>query len=90
MAYSLNHSASSNAYGLGATLIVFNLMAVARILDEGQEILNILFGVWLMLSPYALNFAEIKEPTVNAIAVGAMIIVLAGWQIYDAARSRTK
>ncbi len=90
MGYSLNHSASGNACGLGAVLIIFNLIAVARILDEGQEIVNILIGLWLILSPFALDFTIQKKPAFNAIMVGTVIIALAAWQTYDAIKTRKK
>jgi hypothetical protein len=81
MGYSLNEAATANACGLGMVLIVFNLISACRLLEKGQEIFNILLGTWLILSPYSLNFATEKEPAINAIVVGVMIVVLAGWQI---------
>jgi len=88
MEYSLNHIASGNACGVGAVLVLFNIIAVSRILDEGQEIVNIILGIWLVLSPYALAFSAERSPTVNAIAVGISVIVLASWQIYDSLKER--
>ncbi|MGA9664888.1 MAG: SPW repeat protein [Gallionella sp.] len=87
MEYSLNGAATANACGLGAVLVIFNLMSVCRLVDQGQEIFNILLGVWLILSPFSLDFAATREPAINAFAIGAMIVVLAGWQIYDAPKS---
>jgi hypothetical protein len=86
MGYSLNETATMNACGLGAVLIVFNLISVCRLLDEGQEIFNILLGTWLMLSPYALGFTTDRVPAINALAGGVMIVALAVWQIYNAAK----
>ena len=85
--YSLNKAATGNGCGLGAALIFFNLIAAARLLDEGQEIFNILLGLWLVVSPYSLDFAMEKEATLNAVAVGAAVVALASWQIYDANRA---
>jgi hypothetical protein len=90
MGYSLNETATTNACGLGAVLIVFNLISVCRLVDEGQEIFNILLGTWLMFSPYALGFTTDREPAINALAVGVMIVALAVWQIYDAAKAGKK
>lgn len=89
MEYSLNHVASGNACGIGAVLVLFNIIAVSRILDEGQEIVNILLGAWLVFAPYALGFSTEWNPTVNAIAVGVSAIVLAGWQIHDSIKERS-
>ena len=87
MGYSLNQIATSNAGGVGGVILVFNLISAFRLLDQGQELFNILLGIWLILSPYSFGFATEREPAINAIVVGAMIIALAGWQIYDATKS---
>lgn len=86
MNYSLIETATANACGLGGVLIVFNLISACRLTDKGQEIFNILLGCWLILSPYSLSFATEKEPTINAITVGVLVVALACWQIYDATR----
>jgi len=85
-----NETATSNALGLGAVLVVFNLLSACRLTDSGQEILNILLGVWLIISPYALNFTSAKSPAINTIMVGSMVVVLACWQLYDATKSSRK
>lgn len=87
MKYSLNEAATANACGLGAVLIVFNFISATRLRDKGQEIFNIMLGIWLILAPYSLNFATQKEAAINAIVVGAMIVALAAWQIYDATKA---
>ncbi len=87
MGYTLNKAATGNGCGLGAVLIVFNLASACRKSDEGQEIFNILLGVWLILSPYSLDFAMEKKAAANAITVGAMAVSLAIWQLYDATKA---
>jgi len=84
--FALNHAAMGDACGLGVVLIIFNLISVARLLEQGQEIFNIIAGAWLVLSPYALNFSGERNPTVDVIAVGVVVSCLAVWQIADAAR----
>lgn len=90
MGYALNGTATANACGLGAVLIVFNLISACRLSEEGQEILNILLGIWQIISPYSLGFATDTEPAINALVTGVMIVALAGWQIYDATRDGKK
>lgn len=86
MDYTLDHAASTNAAGMGSALVVFNLICAGRLLEEGQEILNVVLGAWLVFSPYSLSFSAEKGPTVNAIAVGIAVAVLAISQMVDAAR----
>jgi hypothetical protein len=90
MGYTLNQTATTNACGLGTVLIVFNLISACRLVDQGQEIFNILLGLWLICSPYVLGFTTDKEPAINTVAAGVMVVGLAVWQIYDAIRSGKK
>ena len=77
----LNKIAASNSIGIGAVLVVFNVISISSMFGVGQVIFNIVLGCWLILSPYPLDFVMDKAPTVNVITVGALIIAFAGWQI---------
>lgn len=88
--FALNHAAMGNACGVGVVLIVFNLMAVARLMEQGQEIFNIIAGGWLVLSPYALDFSGERNAAVNVMTVGIGVSCLAVWQIVDAVRGTKK
>jgi len=90
LGHTLNHAATANACGVGIVVIVYDLISGGRLVEQGQEILNILLGAWLFLSPYALNFRDEIGATRNAMAVGIAIVVLAIWQIFDATRIRHK
>jgi hypothetical protein len=87
MGFWLDKAATENACGLGAALVIFNLISACRLVDKGQEIFNILLGVWLILSPYALSFAEQSGgAAIDTLAVGVAIVALAFWQLRDATR----
>jgi hypothetical protein len=43
----------------------------------GTGILTVLFGVWVLISPFVLGFAHAPAGLVNNVAVGIAIIVLA-------------
>ncbi len=90
MGYTLHRGPAVNACGIGAALVIFNLMSVWRLLDDGQEILNIMLGVWLMFCPVALDFTADKGPAINTLAVGAIVIALAVWQMFDASKAGKK
>ena len=66
-----------NAYGVGTALIVYCVISAWRIEDVGNEIVNLIFGGWLMLSPYALGFSDWLRPSLNAILTGLVVVVLA-------------
>jgi len=71
-------------------LVLFNIIAASRKFDEGQEMVNILLGIWLVFSPYALGFATDRRPAINAMSVGVLVLVLASWQIRDSIVKRRK
>jgi hypothetical protein len=86
LGYDLDHSPdftapALNAYAVGTGLIIFCIISAWRLEDLGNEILNILFGCWLVLSPYALAFSDRSLAALNAIVVGLFVIVLAIWDL---------
>ena len=90
MGYALDGAATKNAYGLGAVLVIYNLIAACRLIDRGEEILNIVLGLWLAMSPYILGFYANPDPTLIARAAGTAVTLLAIWQLRDATRSRKR
>jgi hypothetical protein len=90
MEFTLNHAAMGNACGVGMMLVLFNLMSAARLMEQGQEIVNIFAGFWLILSPYALAFSGSLGLTLDAMGVGIAIVCLAFWQMFDAVRTTRK
>ena len=86
MDYWLNRGATTSALGVGAGIVIFNLISACRLVDEGQELFNILLGTWLILTPLWLDFATETGAMINSALIGAAIIGLAVWQIHDAMR----
>ncbi len=87
MNYTINEVATANARGLGIGIIIFNLISVRRAIDQGQEIVNVLIGIWLIFSPYALNFQSETVIAANTIGVGVLIIILAIWEMFSSAKA---
>jgi hypothetical protein len=85
LGFTLDHFASSNACGVGGLLVLYNLMIAGRQVDEGQEFVNLLLGMWLIFSPYALGFSWLVSASVDMIAIGAAVVALAGLGIYRSA-----
>ena len=80
--FSLNLVAKGNACGVGALLVIFNLISACRKVDQGQEIVNIIAGIWLILAPFAFNFSGEKDTMLNMVVSGAAVILLAAWQMW--------
>ena len=51
-------------------------VSMPRAWEEG---LNILLGLGLLISPWALSYADASKPTTNAVSVGVLVTVLALW-----------
>ena len=78
-----NHEAAAwNAYLLGAVIVVFAAIA-ANMPRVWEEVLNMVFGVWLVLSPYALGFASETTIAVNVVAVGVLTVGFATWAMFS-------
>lgn len=75
------HAPALNSYAVGTGLLLFCIISAWRVEDLGNEILNIVFGCWLALSPFALAFSDLTTATWNTIAAGVFVIVLAIWDI---------
>ncbi|RJF97014.1 hypothetical protein D3870_19410 [Noviherbaspirillum cavernae] len=71
-------SAMWNAYILGSAIVVFAIIAIylPRAWEEG---LNMLFGLWLVISPWVLGFSMYRDITANAVIVGVFVAALAAW-----------
>ncbi len=71
-------SASWNAHLLGAAIVIFAAFAVSmpRVWEEG---LNIILGIWMIISPWVLGFASYRNVTTNAVIVGILVTAFAAW-----------
>lgn len=85
LGFTLDHYASSNACGVGALMIIYNVMIAGRQVDEGQEFVNLILGIWLIFSPYALGFSGLVAASVDMIAIGAVVVVLSSLGIFRSA-----
>lgn len=71
-------SAIWNAHVLGAAIVIFAACAVymPRVWEEA---LNTIFGIWMIVSPWALQFVSHRNVTINAIVVGLLVTAFAVW-----------
>jgi len=70
--------ASWNAWILGVALVVFSAIAVS-IPQIWEEVVNILIGIWMIISPWVLGFTGTRNAEANAVIVGIIAIVFAAW-----------
>ncbi len=48
-----------------------------RLTAQWKDAVNLVLGLWLVISPWALNFMLVEAPTWNAFVVGVVIAVAA-------------
>jgi hypothetical protein len=60
-------------------LAVWAALSEQTRLDRNLEWINAVVGVWLILSPFALNYSTVVAAMWNSIIVGVVVIVLAAW-----------
>jgi hypothetical protein len=66
------------AWLLGLAIVVFAGIAV-YMPKAWEEAINIILGVCLFASPWALNYNNQATPATNAMIVGLIVTVLAVW-----------
>lgn len=82
LGYSTTTLAVWNAYIAGAVLVILGAWAALSEqtrLDRNLEWINVVVGVWLVLSPFALNYSTVVAALWNSIIVGVVVILLATW-----------
>ena len=76
--YADAQTAAWNAYVMGTAIAVFAAVAV-YMPKVWEELINIVCGVWLVISPCALGFASNRSVAANAMVVGLLSIGFAVW-----------
>lgn len=78
LGYSQQTAAAWNAYVIGAGIVVFALIA-ARMPKAWEEIINMVLGVWLVLSPFVLGYSAVTEIALHSVLVGILATAFAIW-----------
>jgi hypothetical protein len=72
--------AATNAYICGIIIVVLSLAALAAFADW-EEWLNLLVGLWLIISPWVLGIQGSSAMAVN-IVIGIIVAVLAAVELW--------
>jgi len=77
--YTNNTTASWNSFVLGAAVVVFAAkVLIAPRNRNWEEWANLILGLWLIASPWILEFSTRTIATANMVVVGLVITVLSG------------
>jgi len=74
--------ASEAAWVLGAVLFVVGLLSRFTF-HVAEEVINFIFGLCLIVSPWVLGYTSVKSAAWNAVIVGVLVSVLSLWEIWN-------
>jgi hypothetical protein len=80
LGYSDVSAAATNAHIIGAAIVVFSLIELYT-WERWEEWINLVLGVWLIISPWVLGFNMVGRPTQNMVVLGILMIVLPLWAV---------
>ena len=78
--YSTSDAATMNALVMGVILVLEEFLELGAH-EMFEEWIDIVAGLWLIVSPMVLGFASLTSATVNAVAVGMLTVLFAAWAI---------
>jgi SPW repeat len=76
----LSNAAVANAVILGILIAAAALIALFRVM-AWEEWVNVVLGVWLVISPWVLGFSSLATAMWNAVIIGIVVAVLALWAL---------
>jgi len=82
LGYSGGQAQAWNAWIVAVVVFVLSIASLAQF-QRWEEWINVLLGIWLILSPWILRFSTNSRPAANAIIVGIIVGVLALWNVLD-------
>lgn len=71
-------TAAGNAWLLGAAIVVFASFAV-NMPQVWEEATNVLLGIWLMVSPWVLDFSAHTAASASTMLIGLLVTIFALW-----------
>jgi hypothetical protein len=82
LGYSNAANALWDALILGIALIILAGWAALANQDstvKTLEWINVILGVWLIIAPFLVQYANVTAALWNDVVVGILVVVLAGW-----------
>jgi hypothetical protein len=74
-----DHSAATmNALVMGSILVLEELLEL-DVHEMAEEWIDLVAGLWLVVSPFALGFASLTAAAASTIAVGVLTMLFALW-----------
>jgi hypothetical protein len=78
LGFSDHDAATINALIMGTILVLEELLELG-VHEMAEEWIDLVAGLWLMVSPIVLGFASVTPASVNSIMVGLLTVLFAAW-----------
>ncbi len=78
----LGDLATWNLWTVGVVVLVIAAIALYAF-QAWEEWTNLILGAWLLASPWVLGFSTSAAFMWNAVIIGALVVLFAGWALYD-------
>ena len=72
-----------NLWTVGVAILVIAAVAIFAF-QAWEEWTNLILGLWLLASPWLLGFSTSTALMWNAVIIGTLVAVFAGWALYEA------
>ena len=80
LGFSAQSAATMNALIVGSFLVLEEFLEVV-VHELAEEWIDLVAGLWLMVSPFVLGFAAQTVASVNTVAVGVLTVLFAAWAL---------
>jgi hypothetical protein len=72
---------SWNAWAGGGIIVVLSIAALLAF-AEWEEWINLIVGLWILVSPWALKFSDSTNAMRTAVIIGAIVAVIAAVELW--------
>jgi len=80
LGYSDHFAATANAVLLGIILASEELIHLGKH-EDAEEWVDLVAGLWLVVSPAVLGFGSLPAPLINTVAVGLLTMMFGAWAL---------
>ena len=74
-------AAAWNVGIVGAVIVALSIAAIVRF-TQWEEWINLILGLWVMVSPWVLGFAAMAAAMWGHVVIGAAIVALAALELW--------
>ena len=82
-------NSSWNSWIFGVLMVLVALWALAMPGSIVPAVINLIIGIWVFISPWALGYAGVSSIAWSAWIIGALVIIFSAWAIAQAQRPPT-